>query len=94
MKVVEVRKELVVGEVRALNHSPEVSRKIYRGFNEQESSADLTGQSRREVLLADAIDEFGSEAHRYRIYIPLEDVAAVYEDIDDRFDETPFLPLP
>ena len=94
MKIVEVRKELVIGEVRALNHSPEVSRDIYRSFNKQESSSALTGQTRREVLLADAIDEFGTTAHRYRVYLPLEDVAAVYEDIDDPFDETPFLPLP
>ncbi|MHC5067556.1 MAG: hypothetical protein ACYTF0_03085, partial [Planctomycetota bacterium] len=54
----------------------------------------LSGEGRREVLLADAIDAFGSEAHRYRVYIPLEDITAVYEDCDDRFDETPFLPLP
>ena len=46
------------------------------------------------MLLADAIDRFGSEAHRFRVYIPLDDVVAVYEDLDDRFDQTPFLPLP
>ena len=90
LKIIEVRKELLVGEVRCLNWSPEISRKIYRNFSDPE----LTGEPRREVLLADAIDEFGGEAHRFRVYIPLEDVTAVYEDIDDPFDETPFLPLP
>jgi hypothetical protein len=90
LKVTEVRKSVVVGEVRCLNWSPEISRKIYEGF----SANDLTGESRREVLLADAIDKFGSEAHRHRVYLPLDDIVAVYEDLDDRFDETPFLPLP
>ena len=45
-------------------------------------------------LLADAIDAVGSDAHRYRVYIPLDDVTGIYEDLDDRFDETPFLPCP
>lgn len=90
LKVVEVRKEVLVGEVRCLNWSPEMGRQIYEGFNKP----DLTGEPRREVLLADAIDRFGSEAHRYRVYVPLDDITAVYEDLDDRFDETPFLPLP
>jgi hypothetical protein len=90
LKIVEVRTSLLVGEVRCLNWSPEMSRKIYRGFTETE----LTGEQRREVLLADAIEKFGTEAHRYRVYIPLEDIVAVYEDVDDPFDETPFLPLP
>ena len=90
LKVVEVRTKLLVGEVRCLNWSPEMSRKIYRTFTEET----LTGEPRREVLLADAIDRFGPEAHRHRVYIPLEDIVAVYEDIDDPFDETPFLPLP
>ena len=90
LKIVEVRKELLVGEVRCLNWSAEMGRQIYEGF----SQPDLTGEQRREVLLADAIDKFGNEAHRYRVYLPLDDVVAVYEDLDDRFDETPFLPLP
>jgi hypothetical protein len=90
LKVVEVRKSVLVGEVRCLNWSPEMSRKIYDSF----SKNDLTGEHRREVLLADAIEHFGAEAHRYRIYLPLDDIAAVYEDLEDRFDETPFLPLP
>jgi len=91
LKVVEVRKEVLVGEVRCLNWSPEMSRNIYEGFKAEK---ELPGASRREVLLSDAIDRFGNDAHRYRVYLPLEDVAAVYEDIDDPFDETPFLPLP
>lgn len=91
LKITEVRKEVVLGEVRCLNWSPEISRRIYEGFkNDQE----LSGEGRREVLLADAIDRFGNEAHRYRVFIPLDDVVAVYEDLDDRFDQTPFLPLP
>jgi hypothetical protein len=92
LKIVEVRKELLVGEVRCLNWSPEVSRKIYRTFTA--TTGDLTGEPRREVLLADAIDRVAGEAHRYRVYIPLDEIIAVYEDADDRFDETPFLPLP
>lgn len=91
LKVVEVREQLVVGEVRCLNWSPEISRRIYEGFK---NDLDLSGEGRREVLLADAIDRFGAEAHRFRVYIPLDDVVAVYEDVDDRFDQTPFLPLP
>lgn len=90
LKIVEVRTELLVGEVRCLNWSPDMSRTIYRTFTEEK----LTGEPRREVLLADAIDRFGTEAHRHRVYIPIDDITAVYEDIDDRFDETPFLPLP
>ena len=90
MKVIEVRKSVVVGEVRCLNWSPEMSRKIYDGFTKK----DLTGEHRREVLLVDAIEQFGAEAHRYRIYVPIDDIAAVYEDLEDPFDETPFLPLP
>lgn len=90
LKIVEVRKELLVGEVRCLNWSPEISRQIYRTFAGEE----LTGESRREVLLADAIDAFGKQAHRYRVYLPLEEITAVYEDVEDPFDETPFLPLP
>lgn len=91
LKVTEIRKEVVIGEVRCLNWSPEISRRVYEGFK---NDLDLSGESRREVLLADAIDRFGSEAHRYRVYIPIDDVVAVYEDLDDRFDQTPFLPLP
>jgi hypothetical protein len=90
LKIVEVRKELVIGEVRCLNWSPDQGRAIYRRFKED----GFSGEQRREVLLADAIDALGTQAHRYRVYIPLEDVTAVYEDLDDRFDETPFLPLP
>ncbi|MFW5698238.1 MAG: hypothetical protein ACOCZK_03910 [Planctomycetota bacterium] len=90
LKVVEVRKELLVGEVRCLNWSPDTSRRIYENFTKDR----FTGESRREVLLADAIAEFGGEAHRYRVYIPLDEIISVYEDMDDRFDETPFLPLP
>ena len=89
LKVMEVRKEVLVGEVRCLNWSPEISRRIYEGFIERE-----VDDRSREILLADAIDAFGNEAHRFRVYIPLDDVIAVYEDLDDRFDETPFLPLP
>ena len=91
LKIVEVRKELLVGEVRCLNWSPEISREIYQGFTQK---GEFSGESRREVLLADAIDRFGNDAHRYRVYIPLEEVIAVYEDVDDPFDQTPFLPLP
>ena len=29
-----------------------------------------------------------------RVYIPIEEITAVYEDLDERFDQTPFLPLP
>lgn len=91
LKIKEVRKEVVVGEVRCLNWSPEISRKIYEGFR---SKQDFAGEARREVLLADAIDRFGAEAHRFRVFIPLDEIVAVYEDLDDRFDQTPFLPLP
>ena len=90
LKIVEMRKEIIVGEVRCLHWSPEMSRKIWQNYNKQ----DGISEGRRDVLLADAIDKFGGEAHRYRVYIPLEDVTAVYEDLDDRFDQTPFLPLP
>ena len=89
LKVMEVRKEVLVGEVRCLNWSAEMGRRIYEGFTERE-----VDDRNREILLADAIDAFGNEAHRYRVYIPLDDVIAVYDDLDDRFDETPFLPLP
>ena len=88
MKLMEVRKEVVVGEVRCLHWSAEMSRKIYAS-----AKTDFT-EGKREILLADAIDKFGAEAHRYRVYIPIEDITAVYEDLDDRFDQTPFLPLP
>jgi hypothetical protein len=88
MKLMEVRKEVVIGEVRCLHWSAEMSRKIYAS-----AKTDFT-EGRREILLADAIDKFGAEAHRYRVYIPIEDITAIYEDLDDRFDQTPFLPLP
>jgi hypothetical protein len=91
LKLLEIRGELVVGEVRCLNWSPEMGRKIYRSFHDDDNGI---SDRRREVLLADAIDDFAADAHRYRVYIPIDDVTAVYEDIDDRFDETPFLPLP
>lgn len=90
LKIVEVRKEVVVGEVRCLHWSPEMSRKIWQGSQTQGQFS----EGRREILLADAIDRFGSEAHRFRVYIPIDDISAVYEDLDDRFDQTPFLPLP
>ena len=88
MKIMEVRKEVVVGEVRCLNWSAVMGRTIYA------SAKNDFSEGRREVLLADAIDKFGSEAHRYRVYIPIEEITAIYEDLDDRFDQTPFLPLP
>jgi len=88
MKVMEVRKEILVGEVRCLNWSAEMGRTIYAS-----AKNDFT-DGRREVLLADAIDKFGTEAHRYRVYIPIDEITAIYEDLDDRFDQTPFLPLP
>lgn len=91
LKITEVRKELLVGEVRCLNWSPEMSRKIYQ---DAMKSGQFSGEARREILLADAIDRFGGEAHRHRVYLPIEDITAVYEDLDDRFDQTPFLPLP
>ena len=90
LKIVEVRSEMLIGEVRCLNWSPDSGRQIYENFTKDH----FTGESRREVLLADAIDAFGAQAHRYRVYIPLDEVIAVYEDMDDRFDQTPFLPLP
>jgi hypothetical protein len=88
MKIMEVRKEVVVGEVRCLNWSAEMGRTIFASAN-----TDYT-EGRREILLADAIEKFGSSAHRYRVYIPIEEITAIYEDLDDRFDQTPFLPLP
>ncbi len=91
MKFIELRKEVLVGEVRCLHWSPEMSRKIYQGSMRKD---EIGGEVRREILLADAIDKYGAEAHRYRIYLPVEDITAVYEDLDDRFDQTPFLPLP
>jgi hypothetical protein len=91
MKMREVRKEILVGEVRCLHWSAEMSRKIYKGSVKAEGFAD---EGRREILLADAIDRFGAEAHKYRVYIPIDEIVAVYEDMDDRFDQTPFLPLP
>jgi hypothetical protein len=90
LKLVEMRKEVVIGEVRCLHWSAEMSRKIYQSAKRNE----ITGEGRREILLADAIDNFGADAHRYRVYIPIDDITAVYEDLDDRFDQTPFLPLP
>lgn len=90
LKIVEVRKEVLVGEVRCLNWSPDMGRKIYESFSR---GRDDDARS-REILLADAIDEFGSQAHRFRVYVPLDDIVAVYEDVEDPFDETPFLPLP
>ncbi len=90
LKFKELRKELLVGEVRCLHWSPEMGRKIWQSYN-KEQWGDSAG---RQVLLADAIDKFGGEAHRYRVYIPLEDITAVYEDLDERFDQTPYLPLP
>ncbi len=91
LKIVEVRKEVVVGEVRCLNWSPDMARKIYQLAK---SGPEWTNEGRREMLLADAVDRFGADAHRYRVYIPVDEVTAVYEDLDDRFDQTPFLPLP
>jgi hypothetical protein len=91
MKLVEIRKEIVVGEVRCLHWSAEMSRKIYQGSMKKGEFGD---EGRREILLADAIDKFGKEAHKYRVYIPIDEITAVYEDLDDRFDQTPFLPLP
>ena len=88
LKIMEVRKELLLGEVRCLHWSAEMSRRIYQG-----SKTDFT-EGKREILLADAIDKFGADAHRYRVYIPIDEITAVYEDLDDRFDQTPFLPLP
>ena len=90
-KFVEMRKEIIVGEVRCLHWSPEMSRKIYQGSVKKD---EFGAEGRREILLADAIDKYGAEAHRYRVYIPIEDITAVYEDVDERFDQTPFLPLP
>ncbi len=72
-----------------------MTRKIWESYRPKEGSKEsFSNEGRREVLLADAIDKFGKEAHKYRVYIPIDDVAAVYEDADDRFDQTPFLPLP
>jgi hypothetical protein len=90
LKLVEIRKEVVVGEVRCLHWSPDQARKIYLDCHREQQFA----ESRREILLADAIERYGKDAHRYRVYIPIEDITAVYEDVDDRFDQTPFLPLP
>jgi hypothetical protein len=90
LKVTEVRKELLVGEVRCLHWSPEMGRRIWQDGRKER----WEGEGRREVTLADAIDAFGNEAHRYRVYLPLDEITAVYEDLDDRFDQTPFLPLP
>ena len=90
LKIVEVRKEVVIGEVRCLHWSPEMGRKIWQSYQPK----DQFTEGKREILLADAIDKFGKEAHRYRVYIPIEDISTVYEDMDDRFDQTPFLPLP
>lgn len=90
MKFMEFRKELIIGEVRCLHWSAEMSRQIYQGSK----SEGFGTEARREILLADAIDRFGAAAHRYRVYIPVDEITAVYEDLDDRFDQTPFLPLP
>ncbi len=90
-KLVEMRKEVIIGEVRCLHWSPEMSRKIYQGSVKKD---EFGAEGRREILLADAIDKYGAEAHKYRVYIPIEDITAVYEDVDDRFDQTPYLPLP
>lgn len=92
LKIVEVRKEVVVGEVRCLNWSPDMTRKIYQLAKSGPEWS--SGEGRRELLLADAVDRFASDAHRYRVFIPIDEVTAVYEDLDDRFDQTPFLPLP
>ena len=78
MKLMELRKELLVGEDRCLNWSAEMSRQIY-----QSAKADgFASDARRELLLADAIDKFSADAHRYRIYIPLDEITAVYEDLE------------
>ncbi len=91
LKFMELRKEILVGEVRCLHWSPEMARRIWQQARKDEDASD---GGRREILLADAIEKFGVEAHRYRVYIPVDDITAVYEDLDERFDETPFLPLP
>jgi hypothetical protein len=94
LKIREVRTSVVVGEVRCLQWSPSMGKRIHQHAKEQSESINITGEQRKDILLADAIDQWGSEAHRYRVYIPIEEITAVYEDLDDRFDETPFLPLP
>jgi hypothetical protein len=90
LKITEIRKEVVIGEVRCLHWSPEMGRKIYQSYQPETQFS----EGKREILLADAIEKFGKEAHKYRVYIPIDDITAVYEDLDDRFDQTPFLPLP
>jgi hypothetical protein len=39
----------------------------------------------REEQCAVAIGTFGSEANRFRVYIPIDN-----EDLDERFDQAPF----
>jgi hypothetical protein len=90
LKLIEIRKEVVIGEVRCLHWSPEMSRKIWQSYQHEQQF----NEGKREILLADAIEKFGGEAHRYRVYIPIDDITAAYEDLDERFDQTPFLPLP
>ncbi|MFH1377161.1 MAG: hypothetical protein ABIH86_00215 [Planctomycetota bacterium] len=89
LKLTEIRDELAVGEVRVLNWSPDVTRRIYDSGEHR-----LEGEGFRAMLLADAIDKYGKDAHRYKVYISLDDIIACYEDMDDAFDETPFQPLP
>lgn len=91
LKIMEVRKEVLVGEVRCLHWSPEMTRKIYQLLKD---GPEWSSERRRELLLADAIDRFGGEAHRFRVYIAIDEITAVYEDLEDRFDQTPFQPLP
>lgn len=91
LKLIEVNDKIVIGEARCLYHNYEIGRKIHMTALEEENKEDFQpGKSPAGLTMADAVERFGSDAHRFRFYIDLSEVYAVVEDLDDAFDETPY----
>ena len=93
LKIVAIHGDLVVGEARGLHHSHEIGRRIHQHALEEERRGGLSLPGGLHGLtMADAIEKFGGEAHRFSFYVALDQIHSVAEDADDIFDETPYFP--
>lgn len=93
LKILGVEDNVLIGESRCLYHNYEIGRKIHQHAldEEQRHHVTLPGGGTG-MTMADAIDRFGTESHRFRFYLDIGRIHAVAEDQDDIIDETPFFP--
>lgn len=91
LKLIEVKGSILVGEARGLYHNHDVGREMHKFASEEGvREPGQIPQGAVGMTMADAIERFGNNSHRFRFFVDIAQIYTFAEDTEDVFDETPF----